>query len=210
LNSAGATLADATGQPATVGEYYIGQFNASVATSTTYDIFGEPTTTSTLTLAAGQFYDPAGTTQDVKFYEDPNGSTTLDVTNDTLLGTVHASDHWALTIDASALTGNETFFAVASDGSVSSTPVWAIAMPSQGPISVAGVQAESATLDSTSLVTLTAFGVTGGDGAPASVSYYEDTGGSTTFNATTDVLLGPVDKSASGRRHFSFDLSLAG
>jgi autotransporter-associated beta strand protein len=192
-----AVAADASGLKSSAtavdpGPFVIGQLAAVYTPGAPSPLGpGFPDSDPTVTLAAAQFTDWTGQAQSVSFYEDPNGSTTFDATNDILLGTADASSSWALTIDAADLTGDETFFAVATDGqNLSSAPAWAFAMASQGPISVGGMQAGSAPVGNASLVKLTAFGVTGGDGNSPSVSYYEDPAGSATFNAATDVLLG--------------------
>ena len=97
----------------------------SSLTASTDDSSGAPQ----LMLTANGVDDAVGDVTNVEFYQAPAGATSLNQAADTDLGGDDGSNGWSIDVSPQLLSGPETFFAVAIDGTYSSVPVSTTVQP---------------------------------------------------------------------------------
>jgi subtilase family serine protease len=150
---------------------------------------------ATLTLTAKGVAEVGGTISSVLFYRETNGTSGLQTTADTLIGTgTESGTTWTIKTSTSGLGGGSyTYYAVAVDASgVSSAASVAVATVAAPTISLSAIP--TGVVSGTSF-TLSAKGVAEAGGTVASVVFYRESNGVSGFQAGADTVVGTGTKS---------------
>ena len=148
------------------------------------------------TLTASNVTESGGTIASVKFYRESNGTSGLQTTGDTLIGTgTQSGTTWSISTSTTGFAaGSYTYYAVATDSggtssAASSTTLAVTAATSPNPV-IGSFSVSPTSVTIGAVATLTASSVTDAGSTITAVKFYRESNGTSGLQTSGDTLIG--------------------